>query len=139
MIPVSRRQRLLFGALVWSGVGIGLGTAGTRWLSVHGGAWRWSWWTAALAVGIAKGHFVLGPRAEANARRIAASAPVRPLHEAFSGATWILVAGMMVLGFTLRHSGIPWGIVGWIYTAVGVALLVGGRRAWVAWAKEARG
>jgi hypothetical protein len=138
VIPASRRHRLLFGALVWSGVGVGLGLAGTRWLVLHGGAWRWPAWAGALAVGIAKGHFLLGPRAEANARRIAESEAVRPLTDAFSGGTWVLVAGMMGMGWTLRHSGLPWGIVGWIYTAVGAALLWGGRRAWAVWAREGR-
>ncbi|HEX6852784.1 MAG TPA: hypothetical protein VF139_15410 [Candidatus Polarisedimenticolaceae bacterium] len=138
MLSVSRRHRLLFGAIVWSGVGLGLGLAGTRWLVLHGGGWRWPSWAAAVAVGIAKGHFLLAPRAAANARRIAASDRVRPLTEAFSGAAWMLVAGMMALGWTLRHSGISWGIVGWIYAAVGTALLTGSRQAWLGWAREGR-
>jgi hypothetical protein len=139
VLPASRRQRLLFGALVWSGVGLGLGAAGTRWLALHGGSWRGPAWAGAVAVGLAKGYFLLAPRAEANARRIAASDPVRPLAEAFPRMTWILVAGMMALGWTVRHSGLSWGVVGWIYTAIGAALLVGGRRAWEGWAKEGRG
>lgn len=136
MLPASRRHRLLFGAVVWTGVGLGLGIAGTRWLAQHGGAWRWPAWAAALAVGVAKGQFLLAPRAAANARRIAAADAVRPLHEAFSGGTWALVAGMMALGWTLRHSGLAFGIVGWIYAAVGTALLVGSRQAWRGWARE---
>lgn len=138
MFSVSRRHRLLFGALVWSGVGLGLGLAGTRWLALHGGGWRWPSWGAAVALGVAKGHFVLAPRAAANARRIAASGADRPLTEAFTGGTWLLVAGMMALGWTLRHSGLAWGIVGFIYAAVGTALLVGSRAAWRGWAREGR-
>jgi hypothetical protein len=138
VLHVSRRHRLLFGALVWSGVGLGLGIAGTRWLLLHGGAWRWASWALAVAVGFAKGFLVLAPRAAANARRIEGAEAVRPLTEAFTGATWVLVAGMMALGWTLRHSGLAWGIVGWIYAAVGTALLVGSREAWLGWMREGR-
>ena len=139
MFPASRRLRLLFGALVWSAVGLALSAVGSRWLLLHGGGWRGPAWISAAAVGVAKGYFLLAPRAEANARRIAGSEPVRPLTEAFAGATWLLVAGMMALGYTLRHSGLPWGIVGWIYTAVGAGLLVGSRPAWRGWVREVRG
>lgn len=138
LLHFSRRTRLLLAALVWSGVGVGLGAAGTIWVRSSRSAWAWPLLAAAFAVGWVKGRFLLAPRAAANAERIGAGAEHRPLHETFSAPTWALVAGMMGLGFLLRHSGIPRPAIGWVYVAIGAALLFGSGAAWTAWS-AARG
>lgn len=137
-LPASTRVRLLAAAFVWSAVGLGLLTAGATWLIGAGGRARYAVLLAAGAVGWAKGRFVLGPRARANAVRISVAPDPASLLRAFTPATWVLVAGMMALGYGLRHSGLPWGVVGGIYAAIGVALVVGAVPSWAAWARRGR-
>ena len=130
LIPTSTRTRLLAAAVVWTAVGAGLAAAGGRWLLATGGDGAGPALIAAGVVGWAKGRFVLGPRARANAERIAAGSETASLFEMFTPATWLLVGGMMAFGYGLRHSGLPWPVLGAIYAAVGVALLVGAVPCW---------
>lgn len=129
----SQGTRLFVAALAWTGVGTGLLAAGLHWIF---GAASASWLAAipaALAVGWAKGRFVLAPRAEANARRIVAAGEVRCIGGIFSWASWGLALGMMVGGFFLRRSSIPRPWLGVIYAAVGAALVAASARGWSGW------
>ena len=53
--------------------------------------------------------------------------------KALPPATLALIAGMMLLGQVLRRSGIPFGVLGLIYLAVGLGLLVSTVDFWTAW------
>lgn len=138
LLPASTRVRLLAAACVWSAVGVVLLALGTRWLLASGVGSHLPVLVAAGALGWVKGRFVLGPRARANSERIAGAPDRAPLLHVFTMATWALVGGMMATGYVLRHSGLPWPVVGSIYAAVGVALIVGAAPSWAAWARTGR-
>lgn len=135
LAPVSRRSRILAAALVWTAVGAGLASAGSV-RTVHATP---SSRVAAIvlavaaAVGVAKGRFLLAPRARANVARILAARERDGLLSVFSPAAWAFVAGMMTLGWILRRSGLPGVALGGTYAAVGAALVVGAIPSWSAW------
>ena len=129
----SRRVRLAVAAFMWSGIGVGLLAAGLHWLVAAGSK---GWLVAipfAVAAGWMKGRFLLMPRAAANAARIVALDDARCLGGAFSWPSWLLAAGMMVGGATLRHSSLPRPWLGCLYTTVGTALLASGWGSWLHW------
>ena len=51
----------------------------------------------------------------------------------FSWRTWIAVVVMMGAGWLLRHAGLPPGVLGVIYLAIGAALLIASSLLWQAW------
>jgi hypothetical protein len=134
---VLPRTLVLASAMTWSAVGIGLAGAGLAWTlrSAASGSAAAGSLALAGAVGLAKGRWVLAPRATANVRRIAGASGRRPIVSFFSPLAWGLVAAMMALGWVLRHSGVPKDVLGPVYAAVGSALLVGALPTWRAWGR----
>jgi len=130
------RVHLLAAALLWTGVGVGLGTAGAVWTFGAAGAWGWALVPAALVVGLLKARVALEPTARRSAARIRARGDGRCLGGFLSWRTWLFVAAMMALGAGLRRSPLPRGVLGFVYVAVGAALLWGSR---VFWAEVSRG
>jgi hypothetical protein len=132
--PAARaRTHLLAAALLWTVVGLGLTAAGLAWS--FGSAFPWSLLLAitGIAAGMVKGRFVIRKMADWNTARIIARGDGRCLGGFLAPKTWLLVAGMMASGIILRRSGVPRPILGVLYTAVGTALLTGGRQLWKAW------
>ena len=112
-----------------------LATVGALWLaSASLGSWQLAATLAiAIGLGVAKGGWLLMPRAASNARRILASPAHRPLHECFAWPAWLMVAGFMGLGALLRRSSLPRPVLGALYLAVGLALVLGSVASWRAW------
>jgi len=138
--PASgRRARLLAAAAIWSIVGCALSIVGAHWLIASAARAKAPLLLLAGVIGWAKGRFLLAPQARANVARILAADERRPLTEIFSATTWAVVAAMMTLGYVLRRSTLPRGVIGWIYAAVGVALLTGSTAAWSAWSRARTG
>ena len=135
----SRRARLLLAALAWTGIGGALLAAGCHWTLSAPSRWWLAGLPVALGLGYAKGHFLLAPRAAANARRIVASGERRCVAGFFGWGSYTLAACMMIGGFALRHSPVPRPWLGFLYAAVGVALLAASAESWVQWRRFARG
>ena len=135
----SVRTRLGLAAATWSAVGAGLFAAGLIWSNEARGPLTSVLLVLALGVGWLKARFVLEPRAAANARRIAAAGDGRCLGGFFSWGSWAFVAGMIVLGAALRRSTLPRTWLGALYVAVGAALLVASRAAWMEWWRRSDG
>lgn len=135
LVTLSRRARVLAAALTWSCVGIGLAAAGLAWTirGIADGRAAAGFLTLAGAVGVAKGRWVLAPRARANVVRIVATPEQHALLSFFSPVAWGFVVGMMGLGWVLRHSGLSKGVLGPLYAAVGAAMLVGAVPSWGTW------
>jgi hypothetical protein len=70
--------------------------------------------------------------ADWNTVRIIARGDSRCLGGFLAPKTWLLIIIMMGSGILLRRSGVPRPILGVLYTAVGSALLIGGRKLWKA-------
>jgi hypothetical protein len=132
--PAARaRTHLLAAALLWTVVGLGLAAAGLAWS--FGSRFPWSLLLAAagIAAGMVKGRLVIRKMADWNTARIIARGDGHCLGGFLAPKTWLLVAAMMASGIILRRSGAPRPILGFIYTAVGTGLLIGGLQLWKAW------
>jgi hypothetical protein len=120
-------------ASMWTLAGLGLSTAGLLWLLRASSHWTWLGMLLALAIGGAKGMAILRRTAARNVARIDARGDDRCLGGFLSLRGWLLVAGMMILGRILRASPIPRTILGAVYLAIGIALLLGSFELWRAW------
>ena len=88
-----------------------------------------------LIIGGAKGKFVFSKTARKNKIRIEGLDSPLKLHHAFGKKFYMLVPGMILLGFLLRFYNEYIGgyiVVGAIYCGIGIALMVSSRHYWVA-------
>ncbi len=81
-----------------------------------------------VVVGAAKGKFVLSKSANRNKTRIdGLDESTLKIHQVYSKSLYILIGGMMLLGFLLRTYNAYLGgfiVVGAIYCGIGTALIV---------------
>ena len=91
-----------------------------------------------VAVGILKGRFALRPSVSRSIERIRTRGDGHCVGGFFSVRMWALIGLMMVAGHILRGGLVPRGIIGFLYTAVGIALLLTAPRLWLAWHQQKR-
>ncbi len=113
---------------MWGLVGLGLLAFGVVNLLPVAKGWAAAWSLPAVAVGLLKGHLVLGRSAHRTIARVEAQPHRHCLFSFFSWKTWGLVLVMMAMGRFLRLSSLPPLLVYNVYVAVGVALLAGSLR-----------
>ncbi len=129
----GQQTHLLAAALIWSLVGTGLLIFGIILLL---GEYGYLLLASALLIGSLKGYFVLQRSAEKNISRIRGFTEKTCLGAVFSAKMWVLVLVMAGSGRWLRlSSGISPGLIGFLYTAVGWALLFSSRLFWREWHK----
>ena len=129
---------LLAAWLMWTVVGLGLVAWGAKWLldtSLTPAPWLAG---VAVVVGVLKSRLVLDRAARRIAGRIRERGDGRCLGGFMSWGTWALVLVMMAAGRLFRGAGLSGVVVGPIYLAVGVALLVSSRLSWRAWRSSRR-
>ncbi len=92
-------------------------------------------WLAPIAAlpGILKALFVLDRAAAKGVARIRERGDGRCIGGFLSVKSWLLVLVMMAGGRLLRAGYLPKTLIGFLYVAIGVALVFGSRRPWVAW------
>jgi hypothetical protein len=117
---------LIAGAM-WCGVGIMLSVMAIRWLSGYSGN-VWLFAVSGVAFALIMRRFSFLKIAEKNLDRIS-GLPLRPCIFSFiSLRSWLLVAFMITLGITLRHSPVPKEYLAVIYLGIGMGLLLSGMR-----------
>lgn len=79
----------------------------------------------ALVVGYLKGRFVLGKSARKGVERILAFPNPVSILQIYSPKYFILLAGMVLLGISIKYMGLPNDIRGAIDVTIGIALLTG--------------
>ena len=126
----SARTHLFLAALIWSVVGFFLLTNGFVLISLQDHSWLAG---VGLIMGTAKTFFILDRVARKNVKRIKEFEDKVCIGSVYSWKTWILVAGMIVLGRFLRTTVLPGEVIGLVYTAVGWALILASRLLWLAW------
>jgi len=129
----SARWHLLLAAMMWTVVGAALLFVGVRWELAGHIPHVSLLLTLAVVIGLLKGRFVLERAAERIIERIRTRGDGRCLGGFLSLRTWGFVALMAGTGRLLRGGLLPRTIVGFVYAAVGVALLLAARRVWYAW------
>ncbi len=126
----SARLQILLAASLWTVVGGCLAGFGSKWLI---GA-RLPWLIpVAIVPGIAKAIFVLEKTAMKGVARIRERGDGRCIGGFLSVRSWLLVLLMIGGGRLLRAGWVPMSLLGFIYVAVGVALVVGSRKPWLSW------
>jgi len=133
---VSIRTHLLLGALIWTVVGFFLLTNGFLLVLLESHLW---YGLFGLALGAFKAYFILDRMARKNIKRIKEFEDKVCFGSVYSLKTWFLVAAMIGLGRFLRTTNIlPGEIVGLIYSAVGIALLLSSRLMWSEWSRTSK-
>lgn len=129
---VSVRTHLFLAALIWSVVGFFLLTNGFVLVSLKNHLW---YGLVGMVLGSVKSFFILDRVARKNLIRIKEFEDRACIGSVYSWKTWVLVAAMIGLGRFLRTTVLPGEVVGFIYTAVGWALMLSSRVMWIAWNK----
>ncbi len=129
----GRRTQLLLAEIMWTLVGSGLLTVGLRWIVQHYGQPGLLYVMPFLVLGLVKAFFVLDPIAGRTIDRIEVRGDSHCLGGFFSFRSWALILGMMAAGQILRATPLPRADLGFVYAAVGLALLVSSRALWRAW------
>lgn len=132
---VSVRTHLFLAALIWSVVGFFLLTNGFVLVSLKNHLW---YGLVGMVLGSVKSFFILDRVARKNLIRIKEFEDRACIGSVYSWKTWVLVAAMIGLGRFLRTTVLPGEVVGFIYTAVGWALMLSSRVMWIAWNKTSR-
>ena len=87
----------------------------------------------AIVIGVAKGKFVLSKTARRNKSRIENLEGPLKVHHVYAKSFYFLIAGMILLGVSLRHFNEYLGgyvVVGGIYCGIGLALMVSSLTYW---------
>ncbi len=138
-MEIKRETHLKLAFTMWGLVGSGLFIAGSvflfgsRSLSVlsneasNPGLAEGLGFLIALVLGFIKGNLVLKKLAKRYIVRIQGLPEISPLYMTFSRKSWIMIAGMIVIGRTIRALGAPHLVIGVVYVAVGFALVLGSR------------
>lgn len=135
---VRASMHLFLAALTWTVVGSLLLYFGVLWAMSSSSSYRVVAIALAATVGLAKARFVLWPSAGRIIERICIRGDGRCIGGFLSIYTWAFVALMAGLGRLLRGGILPRSIIGYVYTAIGLALLVASARLWRAWAQQGR-
>lgn len=127
---VSQKTHLLLAALLWTIIGLFLVQRGIGYLIDD----KLLLLTAAgILAGSLKSRYILDKSAERGVERIKRFADNTCVGAVYSWKTWLLVAGMMLLGILVRSSSLPETIVGTVCIAIGWALIRSSRLGWTAW------
>lgn len=129
----SARVHLLLASAMWTVVGGCLLYFGVRWVAGGKTPYAWLLLAVACAAGLLKAHFVLRRAAERTVKRILTRGDGNCIGGFLSIKTWVLVLLMITAGRFLRGGLLARTVVGLIYAAVGLALLVASLRVWSAW------
>ena len=127
---LSISTHLMLAALIWSVVGFFLMVNGFFLISLAERSWLI---LLGLALGTAKGIFVLDRVARKNIKRLHGFERKTCIGSVYCYKTWLLVIIMIVLGRTLRLTVLPGEVVGVIYLAVGCGLMLSSRLMWLEW------
>jgi len=132
---VSRNQHIRHATFVWVVMGIILEIRGVIWVLADRHTHRFFAIILPIAVliGLLKGVCLLRNSAARTLARISTLNERTPLWRLYSPSTYILILGMVGLGFLCRWAGARWhieGMVGSLYLVVGMALIAGSQAYW---------
>ncbi len=129
----SRHTQLLLAELMWTLVGIMLFSIGLHWIMHRYGDRGLLYAVPFVLLGLSKAFFILDRMADKAIARIGARSDDSLLIGFFSPRSWALVVGMMLTGQILRATPLPRSVIGFLYVAVGSALVVSSRTIWKVW------
>lgn len=127
---VNKKIHLLLAAAIWPLVGITLFQRGLNWIVDSGYNWLIP---VSFVVGTMKSFLIFDRTAKKGIDRILRFGDNTCIGAVYSVKTWVMVLGMMSLGFVLRSLSISPHILGTFYVAIGWGLFLSSRYAWQSW------
>ena len=106
---------------------------GVRWVISSSLPHAWLFVLVAVVAGVLKSRFVLERSAGRAMERIRGRGDGRCVGGFFSFRAWVFVVAMACLGRILRGGLLPRYVVGLLYIAVGIALVLACRKLWAGW------
>ncbi len=131
---VKKEIHILFTALLWSCVGVGLFAKGIYYLRDVDQVTMFI--LAGLLLGSLKALFVLDKAAKRTLIRVSQFRDGTCLGAVYSIKTWALVLCMIMFGVFLRNSSLPHYLIGTLYVTIGWGLLFSSRHGWIMWFKS---
>jgi hypothetical protein len=123
---VDKKILVFLAGLMWCGVGVMLLKLAVSWLTHFQG--RFLYYLTGFVIAMPVHHFGFLKIADRNLDRLM---PISEKKCIFSFMTWrsyIIVVVMVLLGITMRHSGIPKNYLSVLYIGIGLALFLSGLR-----------
>lgn len=128
-IARGERLQLVLAGVLWAIAAALLTGRGISW--VMGAAWWPLLVLAGAAAGVLKARYILDPVAHRVTARIHARGPGAPISGFFSVRSWLAVVVMIAAGHALRLTAAPRPVLGVLYVAIAMALLVSSRIYWM--------
>lgn len=123
--PAVKKSVLLFlSGIMWFCVGIMLNTFAIQWLIIYGKILSFLYAGVGFIIALAIHHFGFLRVADKNLGRIDLLGEKPCVFSFMSWKSYILVAIMVSLGITLRHSSIPKQYLAILYIGIGLALML---------------
>lgn len=129
----SMRTQLLLASLLWTAIGVMLPTLGSVWIVQRYGPLGALFALPFLVVGLAKSHLLLDRVSARTLERVRRRGDGTSAAGFFSAKSWLLVLAMMASGQIIRATGFPRAWLGFLYVAVGTAMLLSSRKLWAGW------
>ncbi len=136
---VGNRTLLGIAGLVWLAAGVNILRIGVKaaLAVIGGGAGRTALMIVLAAAIFCAFHWMFSRIVTKHTARIRGYETKQPFWRFFDGKSYLLMAFMMTLGITLRHSGkLPEFFFAFFYTGLGLALSVAGVRFLIRCTKE---
>jgi len=127
---VGKNSLLLISGLLWLGVGIMLDHFAYGWLVTLGGRPAWLLGGSGLVLAWFVHHFGLLRIVDRNLARILPHEGKRCLFSFQPWKSYLIIAVMIAMGVTLRHSSLPKPYLAVPYLAMGTALILSSTRYW---------
>ncbi len=125
--PVVDKKVLVFLAgLMWCGVGAMLVRFAVTWLSAFHG--KMVFYSAGALMAMPIHHFGFLKIANKNLNRLMPLTEKKCVFSFMTGRSYIIVLVMVIMGITLRHSGVPKNYLSILYLGIGLALFLSGLR-----------
>lgn len=124
---VSKRVLVILAWFIWFSVGIMLASMAFRWLYLYKGS-PWIYAIIGFTISFFICHYGFLKIVNKNLRRIARLPNKRCLFSFIPWKSYLIIAIMVTLGITLRHSPVPKQCLSVIYLGIGLALFLSSTR-----------
>jgi hypothetical protein len=125
---VAKRWLILIAGLVWMGVGFMLCRLAAGWLIGYKAGSPYVYGITGVLAALMIHHYGFLKIVNKNLDRIALFTGKSCLFSFMSWKSYLLVAVMMTMGITMRHSSIPKQFLSVLYLAIGLALMLSSLR-----------
>ena len=138
---ISQRQHLLIAAMVWTMAAMMLILRGSVWIVSHAHTHHYIifGFSMVIVLGVLKGQLLLSRTASSMIGHIRCLDERSPFWKVYAPPMYLTVVTMVAFGIICRWIGAHWHIywiIGYLYSAIGIALFTSSASFWRAWRTE---